>query len=238
MFTIKIGSLTISFGSSDPLDKLEKLVLVRHGLSTGNTREEDARDIGDHNLRLAEKGIQQARRAGQLLGKEFLQDSLLYRSPYRRTRETLDNMLLGAGLEPKECRLLEDIRLREVEHGYDNVQSQEEMRAIHGWLFYRFKGGESPADCYDRTSSVLESILRQLERKKKKNATIVTHGLTIRCFVTRFLHLTVEEFESLANPDNCDIITIARKEMLNNPVFTCGRWGVEGVKTRTRPERI
>jgi len=236
MFTLKIGPFEIRFGDApDSLSKLERLILVRHGLSTGNTREEDARVVGDHRLRLAAEGVLQARECGRKLGKELLLSSLLYRSPYARTRETLDNMLIGAGLAPAECRIFEDIRLREVEHGYDDIPSQEEMRAVHGWMFYRFSGGESPADCYDRTSSALESILRQLERKDKKNIVVVSHGLTIRCFIARFLHLTVEEFETMANPSNCDIITIARKETISNPVFSCGQWGVDGVKTRTRP---
>jgi broad specificity phosphatase PhoE len=59
----------------------------------------------------------------------------------------------------------EDPRLREVEFGYDEVEGQHERRKKHGWFYYRFYGGESPADCFDRTSSFLESMMRQVTRK-------------------------------------------------------------------------
>ena len=44
---------------------------------------------------------------------------------------------------------------------------------------------------------------------------VVSHGLTIRCFVMRFLHLTVEEFNTLVNPNNGDIIMLQRKEFMH-----------------------
>jgi broad specificity phosphatase PhoE len=175
--------------------------LVRHGESLANTGEVNPRDIGDHVVPLSPHGHAQARQTGQLIGREFLEQALIYVSPYRRTRETLDGVLAGASLAPPELvglRAHEDPRLREVEHGYELVEPQEELRKTHGWFFYRFKGGESPADCYDRTCTFLESMMRQVERKGSERALIVTHGLTIRCFVMRFLHLTVEQFDSLA----------------------------------------
>lgn len=65
------------------------------------------------------------------------------------------------------------------------------------------------------------------------NVLIVTHGLTIRCFVMRFMHLTVEQFENLANPKNCDIITIEPAlYMTEKPQFVSGKWGVSGLRFR------
>ena len=109
-------------------------------------------------------------------------------------------------------RVYEDPRLREVEHGYTDVRAQEALRRTHGWFYYRFEGGESPADCYDRTAGFLESMMRQKDRKKASQVLIVTHGLTVRCFAMRFLHLRVEDFDRMLNPANCDIITMARCE--------------------------
>lgn len=50
-----------------------------------------------------------------------------------------------------------------------------------------------------------------------------THGLAIRCFVMRFFHLTVEQFESMMNPKNCDVITIGARHAVSEPVFMNGR---------------
>jgi broad specificity phosphatase PhoE len=206
--------------------------LVRHGESRANTGELRSHEFGDHAIPLSERGQEQARQAGQSIGKEFLTGALAYVSPYKRTRETLQHLLAGAGVEAPD-RIYDDPRLREVEHGYEPIEPQEKLRETHGWFYYRFRGGESPADCYDRTSSFLESMMRQVERKKTDRVLIVTHGLTIRCFVMRFLHLTVEDFDQLANPANCAVITIGDKNALQDCVFTSGSWGVTGLKLRT-----
>ena len=165
--------------------------LVRHGESLANVGHSDAAKSGDHSIALTPLGSEQARRAGERLGAEFLAQSLVYCSPYRRTRQTLEGLLAGASVDPATVRIYEDPRLREVDPGTANWESQQSLRQIHGWFYYRFEGGESPADCYDRTSGFLESLMRQAERKRATRALVVTHGLTIRCFVMRFLHLTV-----------------------------------------------
>ena len=205
--------------------------LIRHGESASNTGEVRAHEVGDAGIPLTDLGKQQAFDAGLRIGADFIRSALFYCSPYRRTRETAAEILRGAGLtEPIE--VYEDPRLREVERGYLDETSQHAARKVHGWFFYRHAGGESPADCYDRTSAFLDSLMRQRERLQANGALIVAHGMTIRCFVTRFLHLTVEQFESLDNPGNCEIVTIAPVEQLVAPVFTCGRWGVQGIRLR------
>jgi broad specificity phosphatase PhoE len=208
--------------------------LVRHAESEANVGRMTAHESGDHAIPLSPRGVEQARSVGRRIGREFLADALVYTSPYRRTKDTLREIFVGVGLEPPggPAGRYEDPRLREVEHGYEPPEPQEELRAKHGWFYYRFRGGESPADCYDRTSSFLESLMRQVERKQAERVLIVTHGLTLRCFVMRFLHLSVEEFDALANPGNCDVVTLAAKEELASPVFTSGRWGVDGLRLR------
>jgi broad specificity phosphatase PhoE len=209
--------------------------LVRHGESEANTGKVSSLDVGDHSIPLSHRGREQARAAGKRIGADFLRQALVYTSPYRRARETLEEILasvqLKAGVEGP-VRSYEDPRLREVEHGYEALEPQEGLRKTHGWFYYRFRGGESPADCYDRTSSFLESMMRQAERKQTDRILIVTHGLTIRCFVMRFLHLSVEDFDRMANPSNSDIVTIATTEMLEAPLVVSGKWGVEGLRWR------
>lgn len=209
--------------------------LVRHGESEANTGRLVAYEVGDHAIPLSERGWEQAREVGRMLGRSFVEGALAYSSPYRRTRETLQGIYEGSAVAPAERHdgLYEDPRLREVEHGYEPTEPQEDLRKTHGWFYYRFRGGESPADCYDRTSSFLESLMRQVERKQAERVIIVTHGLTIRCFVMRFLHLSVEEFDALANPANGAIITLADKSTIANCQFTSGRWGVSGLTFRS-----
>jgi broad specificity phosphatase PhoE len=207
--------------------------LVRHGQSEANIQQVSHLEVGDHAIALSTRGVEQAFQAGQQLGAEFLREALIYVSPYRRTRQTLQGILEGGAPLPSPLpRIFEDPRLREVDHGYEDVEEQLALRRLHGWFYYRFRGGESPADCFDRTSSFLESMMRQVQRKRVERVLIVTHGLTIRCFVMRFLHLTVEQFDTLAGPGNCDIITLAPREQLGECLFASGRWGVTGLRLR------
>ena len=213
--------------------------LVRHGESEANIGNMFAHEVGDPTIPLSARGREQARAVGKTIGSDFIEGALVYSSPYRRARETLSEIHVGCNLPPLAPRrgLYEDPRLREVEHGYEPAEPQEELRKRHGWFYYRFRGGESPADCYDRTSSFLESMMRQVERKSAERVLIVTHGLTVRCFVMRFMHLSVEEFDVLANPHNCDVITIADASTMVDPQFTSGRWGVTGLRMRP-PEEV
>ena len=217
-----------------------EILLVRHGESKGNTGEVDPQQDGDHTLNLTELGKRQANDLGANIDKSFLNDAIIYNSPYERTRETLKGILKGAGVfdEREDLLIYEDPRLREVEHGFhgtsEDVDQQYVLQDTHGKFYYRFKGGESPADCYDRVASFLESLQRQVERKGKKKILIVSHGLTIRCFVMRFLHLSVEQFESIKNPSNCSLVRIAKLEDIEEEkrVFQTKKWAVEGLQLR------
>lgn len=215
--------------------ELDSITLVRHGESKANTRELDAGQHGDHAIPLTEEGVRQATATGARLAPILREKTLVYCSPYARTRQTLENLLRGAGVERSSLAVYEDPRLREVEHGYGTIEDYERqhpLRERHGWFYYRFEGGESPADCFDRVSGFVESMWRQTERKTARRVLIVSHGLTIRCFVMRFLHLTVEEFDSMANPHNASVIEIVPATEAPGAVFKRGRWAARGLLER------
>ena len=213
-----------------------QIKLVRHGQSMANTGEVLTFEVGDHTISLTQLGQRQARAAGAGIGAEFLQGALAYSSPFLRARQTMAGLIEGAGLRADDVRIFEDPRLREVDHGYVDVVSQETLRKTHGWFYYRFNGGESPADCYDRTCTFLESMMRQAARKRAERILIVTHSLTIRCFVMRFLHLSVEDFDRMASIDNAAVVSLAPlADMVETPVFSAGRWGVSGLALRSEP---
>lgn len=207
--------------------------LVRHGESEANVGAESPLEVGEHAIELTERGRGQAQHAGRVPGESFVRGAIAYRSPYLRARQTFDGICEGAGLGLDHATgIFEDPRLREVEHGYYDYESQQKARQLHGWFYYRFRGGESPADCYDRTSGFLESLMRQVMRREEDRVLVVSHGLTIRCFVMRFLHLTVEQFEQLDNPDNCAIITIGPRDEIEDPTHVGGRWATHGLRIR------
>ena len=105
----------------------------------------------------------------------------------------------------------EDPRLREQEWSGDfrakleNYDRLEKRRDSYGHFYFRIKGGESCADVFDRVSDFLNTLHRDFEKRDfPRNAIIVTHGMTMRLFLMRWFHWTVEEFEVVANPLNCE----------------------------------
>lgn len=182
--------------------------LVRHGQSESNVGLVDVSTYGDSKVCLTTTGIMQARRAGEIIGKDFLNEALLFRSPYVRTRETSLGIMSGAGLDPLSLPWIEDPLLREIDLGYEDRSIQEESRMRHGWFYYRYSGGESPADVYTRCAIFINALMR----KPKKNVVIVGHGLSLRVFIMRFMKLSVEEYTQMKNLDNCAVITICKLE--------------------------
>ena len=224
--------------------------LVRHGESDANTGEINPQEFGNHLIDITKVGERQSRMAGETIALDpnfFTPDPpmLAYCSPYHRTRRTMHCLLEGAGVK-KVRKIYEDPRIREMEWGYstdpDLKQCVRAMREIHGRFYYRIDGEESPADVYDRVSAFLETMMRQIERKKAVRVLIVTHASIIRCFVTRFMHLKVEQHDEIKNPENCDIVTISNEGIVNPPSlwagtsnFTTGQWKAYGVRVKDVP---
>ena len=92
------------------------------------------------------------------------------------------------------------------------IQRAKQDRKDFGRFFYRFPDGESGADVFDRIAAFTSTFRQDCEsiRRPDAAAVFVTHGITARLFVMRWLHWTVDEFEVLHNPNNCAIIVLER----------------------------
>ncbi|MFE2277802.1 histidine phosphatase family protein [Streptomyces sp. NPDC059454] len=204
-----------------------RIVLVRHGESTGNVDDSVYEREPDHALALTERGTSQAAETGERLRELFGRERVsVYVSPYRRTHQTLS----AFRLDPERIRVREEPRLREQDWGNwqdrEDVRLQKAYRDAYGHFFYRFAQGESGADVYDRVGGFLESLFRSFEAPDHPpNVLIVTHGLAMRLFCMRWFHWTVAEFESLSNPGNAEMRVLVLGEngkyALDRPF---GRW--------------
>lgn len=205
--------------------KPKNIVLVRHGQSEGNVNKEIYKTKPDYALRLTATGMAQALMAGNYL-REILGKSLpqFYVSPFWRTRDTYFQIRKAWQSEHGTDlfkNFYEDPRLREQEwhgslpvDGYD--QDAEKNRDEFGHFYYRFNGGESCADVFDRVSDFMNTLNRDFEKPTfPENCVIVTHGMTLRVFLMRWFHLSVEEFELYANPQNCQLVTLHLDETTN-----------------------
>lgn len=166
----------------------------------------------DYTIELTEKGVVQARKAGQNLKKMVGTESLyFYISPFWRTRSTFENIVR---FFPKnQFKYSEEPRLREQEWGYlrsyDEFQRLKREREDYGIFYYRFPGGEAASDVYDRINDLLGSLHRDfMEDNFPENCVLITHSLAIRLFVMRWFHLTVEDFEDMASPGNAEMVVL------------------------------
>jgi len=195
--------------------KPNHIILIRHGESEGNFDKGLYLTIPDYALNLTEKGIEQARQAGTQIKETIGSESLYaYVSPFFRTRQTFQ--FLKKSLEENILKSTEDPRIREQDWGHlrhpDDNEEIMQARDNFSTFYYRIPDGESGADVYDRVSTFLETLHRDFNKKEyPQNTLIVTHGLTMRLFLMRWFHWTVEEFENLRNPRNAQIVIMQKK---------------------------
>ena len=196
--------------------KPKRIILIRHGESEANVDRYLFGRVPDYTIELTEKGREQAREAGKLLKEVVGEETVyFYVSPFWRARSTFEEM--AAAFPRNQFEYNEEPRLREQEWGY--LRSQEEFDKIcrerreYGTFYYRIPGGEAGSDVYDRVNDLLGSLYRDFaDDAFPENCVLVTHGLTIRLFIMRFFHLTVEEFERMLAPKNCDLVILEQQE--------------------------
>lgn len=194
--------------------KPNRIILIRHGESEGNADPSVYNRKPDYALELSAKGLLQAARAGEELKSILKNESLFfYVSPFWRTRMTFEQ--IAVSFQPSRFRYVEEPRLREQEWGH--LRSEEEKKRIdaerdaYGPFYFRVPEGESCADVFDRVSDFLGTLHRDFNKQDfPENAVIITHGMTLRLFLMRWYHWSVEEFESYGNPDNCQIVIMER----------------------------
>lgn len=194
--------------------KPKRIILIRHGKSEGNADRTLTETIPDFALKLTEEGIQQAQQAGQEIKKIIGQETLhVYVSPYYRTRQTYQ--YIQECIRENVVKAFEDPRLREQDWGHlrPSNLNDEILQERNGFstFYYRIPDGESGADVYDRVSTFLETLHRDFQKPDyPENVLIVTHGMTLRLFLMRWFHWSVEDFESLCNPHNCQIVIMQK----------------------------
>ncbi|EEF49780.1 phosphoglycerate mutase-like protein AT74 [Ricinus communis] len=200
----------------------KRIILVRHGESEGNLDTAAYTTTPDNKIPLTPSGLSQAETAGIHLHNLISESNnhaqnwrvYFYVSPYQRTLSTLR----GIGRSFERERIIgvrEECRIREQDFG--NFQVKERMKVIKetrerfGRFFYRFPEGESAADVFDRVSSFLESLWRDIDMNRLQkdpssdlNLIIISHGLTCRVFLMKWFKWTVDQFERLNNPGNCE----------------------------------
>ena len=211
--------------------KPKRIILLRHGQSEGNVNKEIYMEKPDYAVHLTEFGRKQAHDVGKSL-KHLIGDFekvKFYTSPFWRTRETTTEVIKWFnGWQTHVSEVYEDPRLREQEWGHKrgmayNMECERE-RDAYGHFYWRFPDGESCADVYDRVSDFLNTLFRDFQKNDfPENAIIVNHGMTMRLFLMRWFHYTVEQFEEIKNPKNCEYFILQKNEFDKYDLITSFR---------------
>ena len=203
--------------------KPKAIFLIRHGESQGNVDKSLYRTVPDWKIPLTPKGHKQSEDVGIKLRELINPEEIstihhplqVYCSPWYRTRQTKDGVLKGFNYP--DIVVKEDPRIREQEWG--NFQEKKLIKKIrrerhkYGSFFYRMPHGESGADVYDRVTTFIDTLHRDFDKIEfPPYCALISHGLTIRVFIMRWFHWTVEEFERYDTPDNCCLIPMVLQE--------------------------
>jgi 2,3-bisphosphoglycerate-dependent phosphoglycerate mutase len=180
---------------------MAKLVIVRHGQSVWN---KENKFTGWVDVDLAEKGIEEAERAGEVLeGYKFHE---AYTSVLMRANKTLDIILKIIG--QTDIKVTKNEALNERMYGDLQGKNKDEMREeygeeqVHIWRrSYDVKppNGESLADTADR---VIPYFIKEIEPKLKagKNILIAAHGNSLRALIMHLEGLGKDEILQVEVP--------------------------------------
>ncbi len=211
--------------------EIQKLVLVRHGLSSANVDPTLYLRVPDHRIPLADPEADPACiAAGEHIRALGLgaEEVCIWYSPYVRCLQTEQLVMRHAFPQAHAgMRRRESFLLREQEFGDWDGLSETEIAARHpghfekrkrmadeyGRFYFRFPNGESRADVVERVTLFLGKI----QRSSFPVHVLFLHGVTQRSFRMAWHNYPVDWFEHETNPANASVLLIERD-------LVSGRW--------------
>jgi 2,3-bisphosphoglycerate-dependent phosphoglycerate mutase len=177
---------------------MSKLILVRHGESSGNRDRIYA--VSPHDLPLTELGYRQAQEAARRIA-ELFNPQLVVTSAYKRASETA-RIIAGALGQPLEF----EPNLHEREFGahrgrsYDSFLTEPDYDSRRPWA-WKPQGGESYEDVRARVGPILD---RLAAAHPGEDVVVVSHGGVMACL---WAHVT-DRWEDAYVAPNCGIVLI------------------------------
>ena len=217
----------------------KRIILLRHGETHGYVHTCKCEIDGvpvcaskpEHDRPLTDKGFEQALLAGNelkaLIGEEKTRFLV---SPYRACKQTFD--CVSVPFDPAKCNFREEPRVRNQDLGkwwerldaHEIVRKKDEIRREAGSFYFRWPGGESCADVYDRVSLLLESLHKEWERPHADNYVLVSHTVTCQIILMKWFHWDVATFEKLDKFRTGQFVVMERQEngryKITNEIFT------------------
>ncbi len=175
---------------------MAKLVLVRHGESQWNL---ENRFTGWIDVPLSEKGVTEAKAAGEKIKKENIHFDIAYTSALKRAQDTLTLMLEKLGQQ--DLPVEKDQALNERHYGdlqgLNKAETAKKFGDAQVKIWRRSydvapPGGESLKDTAARTLPYFQANIMP-DIKKGLNVLVAAHGNSLRSIVMDLDKLTKEQ---------------------------------------------
>ncbi len=172
----------------------------------------------DPDTELTDKGIWQAQQTGKALAKIIEKPDVVFCSPYKRTKQTFENVKMFCP-QFEGVKVYEEDRIREQEHGLNTVYNDwrvlqifhPEQKALFdatGSYDYCYLNGENVARVRDRIRRWFDKLIREFAGKR---AWAFSHHLTILTTVGLHRHWTRSQFmwwDKHRVPPNLSVTTL------------------------------
>ena len=221
------------------INRPRRIILMRHGQTHGYPHTCSCKVDGKNacyqrpetQRPLTDVGIDQSCEAGVRL-KALLSNSSgdgddcdgacesvrFYVSPFKAAKQTFEYM--AASLPQATVSVIEEPRIRNLDKGDwwqtmtpETLLKQKQLAARQGSFYFRWAGGESGADVYDRLSQMIASLYREWEQPARaQNYVLLTHDMTIRVFLMRWFRWDVETFHRLRKLKTGQFVVMERQD--------------------------
>lgn len=178
-----------------------KLLLIRHGQSTGNVNPTAYLTTPDSKIPLTEKGEEQARAVGEQLRN--IKVDYMYRSPFKRTRDTSTLILEKTGNIPvKESMVIKEQQWPQFKSLKEREIFQKRRELSGEPFFFKEDTYESWYDVALRAELFLTQLV--LTHSPDDVIVVVSHECFLRMLIMVIDGTPYED--SYIKIDNCSII--------------------------------
>ena len=219
----------------DLTGKVNRVFLVRHGVSVGNKNLSTYDHQTDHFIPLHDEGRTMALAAGRAIAQFYEEKGgvtpggklHLWLSSFERTRATagwlhtqvrdlVHSIHDNALLVEQDFGLFEGMGFTRAADMFPVEYARyQRARTLGGSYWARIPLGESRADVALRCLQFFRKLHSCASKYNGTDHIIVTHGVTLRAFVMSWMQHTPDWFENEPNPQNCAVRLLERGSMGN-----------------------
>lgn len=190
-----------------------KIIVMRHAESQEDIDKRVYAHTADLDIALSPNGEKQSEDTGSMLASMLVGKTVhFYISPGLRLRQTYSLITARFPKDITHSFTVETLILKQF-WGDVTVENRREIeiaRYKEGVLIYKFPNGESGSQLVQRFELFAKNLREQfLEKNFPQNIVIITHGFEMRVFLMVWFGWDVSYFEKLANPRNCEMVTLS-----------------------------